>query len=150
MSSVICAVLTADCLPVLLADRDGTCVGVAHAGWRGLLAGVIQNTVQAMSTAARPVFAWLGPAIGPRAFEVGIEVYEAFIQQRAEFEIAFTPTGQGKWLLDIYQAAKIILASADITDVYGGNFCTYTDHERFYSYRRAPRTGRMATIIWMN
>ena len=147
---VVCAVLTADCLPILFADQEGSCVGVAHAGWRGLLGGVIENTVQAMSTYARPKVAWLGPAIGPQAFEVGADVYSAYLEQRSEFEKAFTESGSDSWQMNIYEAAKIVLASADISNVYGGNLCTYTDHEKFYSFRRNAATGRMATLIWLD
>lgn len=144
----ICAVLTADCLPILLSDEQGYCVGVVHVGWRGLLAGVIQQTVAAMAASAKPKFAWLGPAIGPQKFEVGGDVHQPFAEQNANLEDAFTPKSAGKWNLDIYRAAKIVLAAADIINVYGGNYCTFTDRERFFSYRRSSRTGRMATLIW--
>ena len=144
----ICAVLTADCLPILLSDEQGACVGVVHAGWRGLLAGVIQQTIIAMTTYAKPTFAWLGPAIGPQAFEIGSDVYEPFVTQNAVFEGAFTEKTVGKWNLDIYEAAKVVLLAADIHNIYGGNFCTFTDQEQFFSYRRSSKTGRMATLIW--
>ena len=149
-AGIVCAVLTADCLPILVSDVDGSCVGVIHAGWRGLLAGVIQQTIKAMSAYAKPYYVWLGPAIGPTAFQVGSDVLEPLVAQDSSFERAFVSDGSGKWKLDIYQVAKIVLAAADISAVYGGNFCTYTDSERFFSYRRESTTGRMATLIWMN
>ena len=146
--NTICAVLTADCLPILLSDEEGSCIGVVHVGWRGLLAGVIQRTVAAMAASAKPTFAWLGPAIGPRKFEVGSDVHRPFVEQNVTFEDAFIPNIAGKWNLDIYRAAKVVLAAADIINVYGGNYCTFTDREQFFSYRRSSRTGRMATLIW--
>ena len=146
---VVCAVLTADCLPVVFADSQGSCVGVAHVGWRGLLKGIIQRTIDAMSACTRPQYAWLGPAIGPQVFEVGDDVYAPYINLDTAMQQAFASKGKGKWNLNIYQAAKIVLAAADIANVYGGDHCTYTDSERFYSYRRANRTGRMATLIWI-
>ena len=147
---VVCAVLTADCLPIVFSDENGHCVGIAHAGWRGLLKGIIQRTIEAMSLHTRPAYAWLGPAIGPQAFEVGEDVYKSYTQQNAVFEQVFTASGPGKWKLDIYRAAKIVLAAADILNVYGGDYCTYTDDELFFSYRRSQRTGRMATLVWIN
>ncbi len=146
---VACAVLTADCLPIVFSDESGACVGIAHAGWRGLLQGIIQSTVAAMSTCSPPAYAWLGPAIGPQAFEVGDDVYLPYTRQNAAFEEAFTAIGPGKWRLDIYRAAKIVLAAADIFSVYGGDYCTYSDDEYFYSYRRSHCTGRIATLVWI-
>ena len=146
---VICAVLTADCLPILLSDKNGSCVGVVHAGWRGLLGGVIQQTIRAMSACCKPQYAWLGPAIGPGVFEVGSDVFEPFVAQDSRLRQAFVNSKAGKWKLDIYQAAKIVLAAADISDVYGGDYCTYTNNEQFFSYRRERMTGRMATLIWI-
>ena len=143
----ICAVLTADCLPVLFSDRHGECVGVAHAGWQGLVKGILQQTIDAMSAYIKPEFAWLGPAIGPASFEVGEEVREAYLKCNSEYRKAFKAKQPGKWDLDIYKAAKIVLAAADITHVYGGTYCTYRDEKRFFSYRRNQNTGRMATII---
>jgi polyphenol oxidase len=156
---VVCAVLTADCLPLLACSRDGTQVAAIHAGWRGLLAGVISNTVAAMQTprsllpgisgAGQDLMVWLGPAIGPDCFEVGTEVREAFIQKSAAFNNAFKKQGNGKWLADIYQLARVELSTLGIANVYGGTHCTVTEHESFYSYRRDTQTGRMATLIWM-
>ncbi|MCL7420806.1 MAG: peptidoglycan editing factor PgeF [Methylobacter sp.] len=143
---IVCAVLTADCLPLLVCNTEGTEIAAIHAGWRGLLSGVIGNTVAAMRS--RELLVWLGPAIGPERFEVGAEVREAFIEKSAAFAPAFKARGNGKWLADIYQLARIDLAVLGINNIYGGHFCTVTDHERFYSYRRDKETGRMATLIW--
>jgi hypothetical protein len=144
---VVCAVLTADCLPLLVCTADGSQVAAIHAGWRGLLAGVIGNTVSAMQNS--DFLVWLGPAIGPDCFEVGAEVRDAFLEKSASFTTAFKQHGNGKWLADIYQLARIELAMLGLNiKVYGGGFCTVTEQERFYSYRRDKQTGRMATLIW--
>ena len=145
-SGVVCAVMTADCLPLLVCSTDGTQIAAIHAGWRGLLSGVISNTVVAMQQ--QDLLVWLGPAIGPDCFEVGPEVREAFLEKSATFNDAFKQQGNCKWLADIYQLARIELASLGIVNVYGGTHCTFTEHERFYSYRRESQTGRMATLIW--
>jgi len=145
-SGVVCAVLTADCLPLLVSAADGSQVAAIHAGWRGLLAGVIGNTIGAMQNS--DFLVWLGPAIGPDCFEVGAEVLDAFLEKSAAFITAFKEQGNGKWLADIYQLARIELAMLGIDKVYGGGFCTVTEQERFYSYRRDKQTGRMATLIW--
>ena len=145
-SGVVCAVMTADCLPLLVCNSDGTHVAAIHAGWRGVLAGVIGNTISAMQV--QDLLVWLGPAIGPDCFEVGAEVRAAFLEKSAAFIKAFKEQSNGKWLADIYQLARIDLAALGIDKVYGGNFCTVTEHERFYSYRRDKETGRMATLIW--
>lgn len=145
----ICAVLTADCLPVLLCDRAGTRVGAVHAGWRGLADGVIEAAIGALEVPGSSLLAWLGPAIGPHAFEVGSEVRAAFIAHDANAASAFQPQGE-RWHANLYQLARQRLATQGITEVYGGEHCTYTDRERFYSYRRDGRTGRMATMIWMS
>ncbi|MFK8027423.1 MAG: peptidoglycan editing factor PgeF [Gammaproteobacteria bacterium] len=144
---VACAVLTADCLPILFSDANGECVGATHAGWRGLVGGVVENTIQAMSQHIKPSYAWLGPAIGPTAFEVGDDVYEIYVNRDVSFKTCFEAKKPGKWNLDIYQAAKIVLKQADIANIYGGSYCTYNDENRFFSYRRHSVTGRMATII---
>lgn len=146
----VCVVMTADCLPVLLCDEQGSVVGAAHAGWRGLCDGVIEQTVHAMSVPPQTLMAWLGPAIGPQAFEVGEEVRAAFIAQQAEAASAFTPGENNKWLANIYQLARLRLRAMGITRIYGGDLCTYTDQQRFFSYRRDNATGRMGTFIWMN
>lgn len=143
---VVCAVMTADCLPVLVCASDGSRVAAIHAGWRGLLAGIISNTLAAM--VLDNVLVWLGPAIGPNCFEVGDDVRDAFLQKNADFAFAFKAQGSGKWLADIYQLARIDLAALGINKIYGGAFCTFTGQDRFYSYRRDKETGRMATLIW--
>jgi YfiH family protein len=154
----VCAVMTADCLPVLFAAADGSVVAAAHAGWRGLAAGVLQRTVEAMRTAgAGNIVAWLGPAIGPAQFEVGADVLDAFIQVAegdaagvAAVTAAFVPRdgAAGKYLADIYALARLELRKAGITSVAGGNCCTVSDPLRFYSYRRDGVTGRQASLIW--
>lgn len=153
----VCAVLTADCLPVLFCDRAGTVVAAAHAGWRGLAAGVLEATVAGMAVAPDTILAWLGAAIGPDAFEVGDEVREAFVSRHPLAAVAFRPALPGtldgaprKWLADLYVLARIRLADAGVTAVYGGGLCTHADARRFYSYRRDGRTGRMASLIWLD
>lgn len=144
---IVCAVMTADCLPLLVCDTDGTQIAAIHAGWWGLWAGVISNTINAMQK--KDLLVWLGPAIGPDCFEVDAKVRNVFLEKSTEFITAFKKQGNGNWLADIYQLARIDLAALGIIDrVYGGNFCTVTEHERFYSYRRETQTGRMATLIW--
>jgi YfiH family protein len=147
-AGIACAVMTADCLPVLLCDAGGTVVAAAHAGWRGLLAGVIEATVEAMETPCRDVLAWLGPAIGPQVFEVGGEVRAALVAADPEAAEAFRPSG-GRWLADLYLLARQRLARRGVTRVFGGGFCTVSETERFYSYRRDGQTGRMASLIWL-
>lgn len=150
-AGVVCAVMTADCLPLLVCTTDGIHVAAIHVGWRGLLAGVIGNTLSAMQATSRlkrDFLVWLGPAIGPDCFEVGTEVREAFLDKSAKFETAFKAQSNGQWLADIYQLARIDLTMIGIDKIYGGDFCTFTEHERFYSYRRDKETGRMATLIW--
>lgn len=146
--NVVCAVLAADCMPVLLADERGQAVGAAHAGWRGLAAGVVEAAVQAMGVPPQRVLAWLGPAIGPTAYEVGDEVRAAFLARDAIAVSAFTPTRPGHWLLDLYAIARQRLAGMGVTRVSGGGFCTRTDAARFYSYRRDKTPERMAALIW--
>ncbi len=145
-SGVVCAVLTADCLPLLVCAANGSQVAAIHAGWRGLLAGVIGNTLNAMQNS--DLLVWLGPAIGPDCFEVGAEVRNAFLDKSAAFTTAFKQQNNGKWLADIYQLARIDLSMLGIDRVFGGGFCTVTEQQRFYSYRRDKQTGRMATLIW--
>ena len=144
----VCAVMVADCIPVLLADREGKLVAVAHAGWRGLAAGVIEKTVARMALDPARILAYLGPGIGPRAFEVGADVRDAFLARDAQSEAAFTPRAPGKWLADLFALARRRLAGAGVTSVHGGGLCTYSDAQRFYSYRRERVTGRMAALIW--
>ncbi|QAX86966.1 peptidoglycan editing factor PgeF [Pseudomonas sp. DTU12.3] len=146
---VACAAMTADCLPALFCDRAGTRVAAAHAGWRGLAAGVLEATLDSLDVLPKDVLVWLGPAIGPQAFEVGAEVREVFINQLPEAAEAFVPSDNaGKFMADIYLLARLRLAARGVTAVYGGGFCTVTD-PRFFSYRRASRTGRFASLIWL-
>ncbi|WP_226501108.1 peptidoglycan editing factor PgeF [Pseudomonas sp. MWU16-30322] len=146
---VACTAMTADCLPALFCDRAGTRVAAAHAGWRGLAAGVLEATLDHLDTAPADVLVWLGPAIGPKAFEVGPEVREVFVSQLPEAAAAFVPShNAGKFMADIYLLARLRLAERGVTAVYGGGFCTVTD-PRFFSYRRASRTGRFASLIWL-
>ena len=145
----VCAVLTADCLPVLFCDRAGSVVAAAHAGWRGLADGVLEATVAAMQVPLGEVLAWMGAAIGPQAFEVGDEVRAAFVAQQPEAAAAFVPHAPGKWLADIYALARIRLGHAGVAAVYGGGRCTFSEADAFYSYRRDGVTGRMASLIWL-
>ncbi|WHS59513.1 peptidoglycan editing factor PgeF [Pseudomonas sp. G2-4] len=146
---IACAAMTADCLPVLFCNRAGTRVAAAHAGWRGLANGVLEATLDSLAVPADEILAWLGPAIGPQAFEVGPEVREAFIAQLPQAAQAFVPShNAGKFLADIYALARLRLSARGVTAVYGGGLCTVTD-PRFFSYRRNPRTGRFASLIWL-
>lgn len=174
--AAVCVVMTADCLPILLCDQQGSVVGAAHAGWKGLAAGVIEATVQAMNVAPQNLMAWLGPAISQHAFEVGEEVRAAFVDADPQAVSAFTPSpcaegsprsggeptglplagvmgegrGEGKkWFADIYALARLRLNALGITQIYGGDRCTYREHEQFFSYRRDGRTGRMGAFIWL-
>ncbi|MEO7774600.1 MAG: peptidoglycan editing factor PgeF [Steroidobacteraceae bacterium] len=146
----VCAIQSADCLPVLFAARDGSCVGAAHAGWRGLAGGVLENTIAALDVAPHDLLAWLGPAIGPASFEVGEEVRAAFTAQAAIAATAFERNTRARWRCDLYALARQRLTAAGVTQVHGGGLCTYADSRRFYSYRRDGRTGRMATLIWLD
>jgi YfiH family protein len=154
-TGVVCAIQVADCLPVLFAARDGSVVGAAHAGWRGLAGGVLSATIAAMNVPPDQIVAWLGPAIGPENFEVGNDVVEAFLatahsDQRAQTQAAFVPKPNGKWLCDLFTLARLRLAAAGVTQVSGGDLCTVSDARRFYSYRRDGQTGRMAALVWLN
>lgn len=144
----VCAIMTADCLPVLFTTVDGSEIGAAHGGWKGLLQGVLQNTLAQFKAPNHQIMAWLGPAIGPDAFEVGAEVREAFIVKNIAFSSAFIPHN-GKYLANIYMLARIILQENGVSQIYGGDFCTVTDESRFFSYRREHITGRMASLIWI-
>ncbi len=149
---VVLAIRTADCLPVLFADRNGRAVGAAHAGWRGLAAGVLEATVAALGDCGVPatrLCAWIGPGIGPEAFEVGDDVRAAFGAADAGADAMFTPTAAGKWLADLPALARRHLAACGVADVGGGGACTWTDGARFYSFRRDGETGRHATFIWL-
>ncbi len=145
----VCAVMIADCMPVLLCDEAGSVVGAAHAGWRGLSGGVLENTVRAMGVEAGRLLAYLGPAIGPTAFEVGSEVREAFVDHDSAAAAAFTAKSDGKWLADLFMLGRQRLAACGVRRVYGGGDCTVSDPQRFYSYRRDKITGRMAALIWI-
>ena len=147
--NIICAVTAADCMPVLLADERAEVVGIAHAGWRGLCAGVIDATIAAMGVPACRVLAWLGPAIGPADYEVGEEVRAAFLQRDARAGSAFTPTRPGHWRLDLYAVARQRFAASGVARVSGGEFSTAADAERFFSYRRDKASERMAAAIWL-
>lgn len=153
--NTVCAIMVADCLPVYLCDTAGTIVGVVHAGWRGLAAGVIEQSIAAMQIDPNTLMAWLGPAIGPDHFEVGDEVRRAFIAHDPGVADAFTVKTnlavhtEKKWYADIFKLAQQRLANAGVTQIYGGGICTYSDPERFFSYRRDGETGRMAALIWL-
>jgi len=142
-------VMTADCLPILLSDRDGRCVAAVHAGWRGLAAGVIEQAASRLQPVGGELVAWLGPAIGPQAFTVGEEVRGIFLQQDQQAATAFSTGSSGELRADLYRLARQRLAGCGVTDVYGGDWCTYTDAAQFYSYRRDGMTGRMASLIWL-
>ena len=146
---IVCTVMAADCMPVLLADERGEAVAAAHAGWRGLSAGVIESTVSAMGIPANRLLAWLGPAIGPEAYEIGAEVRDAFLAKDPRAESAFAANRPGHWLLDLYAVARQRLAALGVTRVSGGGFCTSTDAARFYSYRRDKAAERMAALVWL-
>lgn len=147
----VCVVMTADCLPILLCDETGTVVGAAHAGWKGLAAGVIEATIKAMEVEPQKLMAWMGPAIGQEAFEVGAEVRAAFIAHQARATEAFMAHGgQGKYHADIYLLARQRLNSIGITRIFGGKYCTYHQTDKFFSYRRDNVTGRMGTFIWLD
>lgn len=150
--NVVCVTMTADCLPVLLCDKKGSVVAAVHAGWRGLCDGVIEAAVAKMQVPANEILVWLGPAIGPDAFEVGDEVREQFMAKDSKAALAFIPHSD-KWLCNIYQIARQRLNAVGVTEIYGASvnedFCTYTDKARFFSFRRDSVTGRMASMIWL-
>jgi YfiH family protein len=152
-TGVVCAVMTADCLPVLLCNDEGTVVAAAHAGWRGLVAGVLESALAAMEVEPGRIMAWFGPAIGPTAFEVGEEVRAAFLASDPGAREAFAPCGiEGKWLTDIFTLARRRLMRAGVgrEQIHGGGVCTVLENERFYSYRRETVTGRFASMIWLD
>lgn len=147
--SAVCVVMTADCLPLLLCDTQGSAVGAVHAGWKGLAAGVVEAAVQAMEAAPGDIIAWLGPAIGQRAFEVGEEVRAAFLDVQPQAASAFIPGRPGKWFADLYALAGLRLNALGINRIHGGGYCTHRERERFFSYRRDGTTGRMGSFIWL-
>jgi polyphenol oxidase len=148
-SGRVCVIQVADCMPVLFAARDGSAVGAAHAGWRGLAAGVLEATVRALEVDPSELLAWLGPAIGPRHFEVGEEVRAAFTGPAADSASAFVRNARGRWQCDLYALARRRLAALGVCAVHGGGWCTFADASRFFSYRREPRCGRMAALLWL-
>ncbi len=145
----VCVMQVADCLPVLFAARDASAVAAAHAGWRGLAAGVLEATVARLEIAPAQLIAWLGPAIGPQHFEVGLEVRAAFLARDAAAASAFSANTRGRWQCDLAALARARLAALGVTAVFGGHWCTYADRERFFSYRRDGQCGRMAALIWL-
>ena len=148
-AGVVCAVMTADCLPVLLCDRSGRQVAALHAGWRGLAGGILEAGVASFQAEAGDILAWLGPCIGPKAFEVGEEVRQAFVQKSAAMGEAFRASeNSGRWLADLHCLARLTLEQAGVGSVYGRNDCTFSDPERFFSYRRDGVCGRMVSLIW--
>jgi len=147
-AGLVCAILTADCLPVLFAAPQEGVVAGAHAGWRGLCAGVLERAVTAMGCEPGQIRVWLGPAIGPQAFEVGDEVRDAFITHDPHAAACFRHVRRGHWLADLYALARMRLSTLGVQQIYGGNHCTFGEPERFYSYRRDGQTGRMASLIW--
>jgi YfiH family protein len=151
----VCVVLTADCLPVLITNQQGSQVAAVHAGWRGLAAGIVEETIsrftQNQGDKHEDILVWLGPAIGPQKFEVGKDVYDAFTHKHPESTLAFTPHSHGKWLANLYELAKIRLRLMGINQIYGGDYCTFSQEDLFFSYRRSKgKTGRMASLIWID
>lgn len=147
--NMVCVVMTADCLPLLITDKQGSCVAAIHAGWRGLCNGIIEATIKKLPAEPESLLVWLGPAIGPNVYEVGEEVYDAFTKDNNLVKQAFTSVSEQHWLFDIYHAAKLRLNIAGIRQIYGGDHCTLTEKEKFFSYRRDNVTGRMASMIWI-
>ncbi len=150
-ADVVLAILTADCLPVVFAARDASEVAAAHAGWRGLAAGMLEATVAAMQTSPDEIIAWLGPCAGPQVYEIGEEVFDAFVSRDPRASSAFVATRPGHWLIDLYALARMRLIDAgiDAADIHGGGLCTISDPQRFFSHRRDQRGGRMATLAWI-
>jgi YfiH family protein len=147
--NIVCVVQTADCLPLLLTTNKGNKVAAIHAGWRGLVSGIIENGIAAMTTDPDQLIVWMGPAIGPEHFEVGEDVVQAYKKRYAKYSNIFKATGDKKWHMNIYQAARNILGKSGVTQIYGGDFCTYSDEDRFFSFRREKICGRMASMVWM-
>jgi polyphenol oxidase len=146
----VCVVLIADCLPILICERTGAIVAVAHAGWRGLVSGIIESTVRALQTQPQDLIAYLGPGIGPSVFEVGSDVRDCFVAADSAAQYAFQRNNAGKWCADLFALARQRLVQLGVTDVYGGGLCTYADSARFFSHRREKPTGRMAALIWID
>jgi polyphenol oxidase len=148
-AGTVCAVMTADCLPVLMCDQQGTRVAAVHAGWRGLASGILERACESLAVRPECLLVWLGPAIGADAFEVGPEVRQEFIAADPTADAAFRPSDSGRWLADLAGLARQRLARLGVTAVYGGGYCTFSDPRRFFSYRRDGVTGRMASLIWL-
>lgn len=148
-NNIVCAVMTADCLPLLMTDKQGSCVAAIHAGWRGLCDGIVEATIKKLPVEPETLLVWLGPAIGAEVYEVGEEVYDAFTHNNEEAQQAFTPVSEGHWLFDIYHLARIRLNKLGVTQIFGGDHCTLSEKEQFFSYRRDGVTGRMASLIWI-
>ncbi len=149
-AGTVCAIMTADCVPVLLCNRHGTRVGAAHAGWRGLAAGVLESVVSAMDGPDSQLFAWIGPAIGQDRYEVGEEVRQAFLEQDDQCRDAFRPSPGGRWLADLAGLARRRLTRAGVRFIYAAGACTYDNPQQFFSHRRDRDTGRMASLIWLH
>ena len=147
--NTVCAVMTADCLPLLITDTSGSCVAAIHAGWRGLCDGIIEETIKQLPVEATSLLVWLGPAIGPDVYEIGEEVYDAFTKDDVEAKESFTNTYEKHWLFDIYRLATLRLNRLGVNKVFGGDHCTLSEKEQFFSYRRDDVTGRMASMIWV-
>lgn len=148
--NIVCVVQTADCLPLLFTNKQASKVGALHAGWRGLTSGIIETGIKAMGEDPDQLIFWMGPAIGPKHFEVGEDVLQAFEQRYAGARKVFTGTGNKKWHMNIYEGARSVLLSSGVKQVYGGDYCTFSDEELFYSYRRDGVCGRMASMIWID
>ena len=149
-NNIVCAVMTADCLPLLITDQKGSCVAAIHAGWRGLCDGIIEATINKLPAPPESLLVWLGPAIGPDVYEVGQEVYDAFTNVESDAIKSFTDVSDGHWLFNIYQLAKLRLNKMGVNHIYGADHCTLTEQEDFFSYRRDDVTGRMASLIWID
>lgn len=147
--NIVCAVMTADCLPLLITDKAGSCVAAIHAGWRGLCDGIIESTIKKLSVEPESLLVWLGPAIGPNVYEIGEEVYDAFTKHDVEAKKSFTSTSEQHWLFNIYRLATLRLHRLGIKQIYGGNHCSLSEKEQLFSYRRDDVTGRMASMIWI-
>jgi len=148
-SNIVCAVMTADCLPLLITDKKGSCIAAIHAGWRGLCDGIIEATIKKLPVASENLLVWLGPAIGADVYEVGEEVYDAFTKNDTEAEQTFTSIAEQHWLFDIYHLAKLRLHRVGVRQIHGGDHCTLSEEQQFFSYRRDSVTGRMASMIWI-
>ncbi len=145
----ICVILTGDCLPILLCDKTGTEIAAVHGGWRGLVSGVIESALAYFNNSPDQIYAWLGPAIGPKVYEVGDDVRDQFVAVDKNAQLAFESIKESKWLANIYLLAQQRLQKCGVNEIFGGNFCTYTDKEKFFSHRRDKETGRMANLIWI-